>query len=213
MDYYKYKFKVVGEFGDPSRVTHSLNMPHNMRDESTLVVKDYVSKERESEYSVCSASGSAEQISEFVSSQSEHIGLTKITKSEFEPLMQASFTYERQQEILNELKKEKCKELKAKLENALEDSELNVANVGVVNGGRKHKQNVEVLINQIDNLGGSVKFRAYDNSYITLNKAQLNQIIDAMEKQALSEYNKYWSLCENINKAQNVEAIYQVLNG
>ena len=213
MDYYKYKFKTIGEFGDPARVTHSLNMPHFKDNEGTLVVKDYIAKERESEYSVCSVDGSAEQISEFVSSQSEHIGLTKINKSEFETLKQASFTYQRQQEILNELKSDKCKELKAKLENALEDSQLVVANVGVVNGGRKHKQNVEVLINQIDNLGGSVKFRAYDNSYITLNKAQLKQIIDAMEKQALSEYSKYWAMCENINKADSVEAIYQVLNG
>ena len=77
MNYFKYKFKTIGEFGDPARVTHSLNMPHLMGQESTLVVKDYVAKERESEYSVCSIEGSASEIREFVSSQSEHIGLTK----------------------------------------------------------------------------------------------------------------------------------------
>lgn len=216
MEYFKYKHKTIGDFGDPSRVTYSLNLPHSLNDkqaqkDAQIDIKDFVAKDRFNDFSACVVNGTNEQIKTFISSQSSHIGLTKITKSEFETLKQASFTYQREQEILNELKQTKLDEIQKERDARLKDSALKIEGVGVVDAGRAHLQNISSLIKICESSNApSLAFRLRDNTSANLSLAQLKLIELEMSKAAAMIYQKCWQLSEAIKSASDFNSVQAI---
>ena len=200
MKYYKYQIKVLNE-GTPAQVTLGLNTSKN--------VNNFVAKDRLNEFSYFSIND--ENSAEFISQNDENLGINEISESEFNEAIKNTFTYERINELLELDKAQKAAEIKEKFEKAMDKTPVNVAGVGIVDGGRYNLQDVAGIIETFEESGGSTMlFRIADNSFVQVNGEQLKAIKKAIILKGQELYQKKWQIETSFISARTFDEIMAI---
>lgn len=145
---------------------------------------------------------------EIISSQDSNLGLTEIELDEFTTLKESSYTYKRIQENLKALKDVKLKELDEAFKKITTKTPVNVAGVGIVDGGRDNLQDVAGVIETFEESGESTMFfRIADNSFVQVNGEQLKAIKKAIILKGQELYQKKWEIEAKLANARTFDEI------
>lgn len=110
---------------------------------------------------------------------------------------------------LNAAKTIKLAEISAKFNASLDNNGgIEVAGVGVVNAGERHLKNCQDMLKVIGD--GEIDFRLFNNSFIKVNKSQLERVEIALIQAGLAGYAKKWELEQSVANAKSKSALEKI---
>ena len=202
MKYYKFKVTKMNA-NTPSEYTARFHSTENG-------VEVFEAENTLQDFSVVSIADDS-KATEIVNAQDSNIGLVEITLDEFTPLKESSFTYKRTQENLKALKDIKLQELDEAFKKVTTKTPVNVAGVGIVDGGRDNLQDVAGIIETFEESGESTMFfRIADNSFVQVNGEQLKAIKKAIILKGQELYQKKWQIETSLISARTFDEIMAI---